>query len=319
MQRDSHEWKRLMDAYALEEERRNAVYEGVKTLEERLKYKVSTLKFQFLPHYFYTVPKWRLWLRSFGGPRTLPDFACIGPIKSGTSDLSTYMFQHPCIIPPLAKEISLGDPREWMPYYPTVKEKEKVEKEHGKALCGYFSPTMHTLALMDAYRRARPDAKIILMLRNPVDRAYSHYKWDLLLGGKRLLQNPYYKTFSAHVDMALSFFPSVPLPSRSSPRNEMLQTGIYVKAVELWIERFGRDNVHILRAEDFFKDAAAAVCGIHEFLGLTPIKPEIHQIANQNSIKAPPFDKEAREKLEAFYRPWNEKLYALLDRDMGWG
>ena len=63
----------------------------------------------------------------------------------------------------------------------------------------------------------------------------------------------------------------------------------------------------------------AAVCGIHEFLGLTPIKPEIHQIANQNSIKAPPFDKEAREKLKAFYRPWNEKLYALLDRDMGWG
>ena len=88
------------------------------------------------------------------------------------------MFQHPCIIPPLAKEISLGDPREWMPYYPTVKEKEKVEKEHGKALCGYFSPTMHTLALMDAYRRARPDAKIILMLRNPVARAYSHYKWS---------------------------------------------------------------------------------------------------------------------------------------------
>lgn len=49
MERDSHEWKRLMDAYTLEEELRNARYEGVKTLEERIKFRVSTLSTSSCP------------------------------------------------------------------------------------------------------------------------------------------------------------------------------------------------------------------------------------------------------------------------------
>ncbi len=318
MERDSHEWKRLMDAYTLEEELRNARYEGVKTLEERIKFRVSTLKYQLLPHYFSGVPSWRLKLRSLSGPRTLPDFACVGPIKSGTSDLSTYMFQHPCIIAPLAKEVTSASHKEWLLYYPTVKEKERVAREHGKALCGYFTPAMHSLPLMDSFHEARPDGKVILLVRNPVDRAYSYYKWDLLIGGKRWLKHPDYKSFSGHIDMALDFFPAVKFPSRAS-NSELLQSGIYVKAVELWMERFGRENVCVVRAEDFFKDPAATVCDLHRFLGLEPIRPQIHEIANQNVIKAPPFEKETRAKLQAFYRPWNEKLYALLDRDLGWG
>jgi hypothetical protein len=132
------------------------------------------------------------------------------------------------------------------------------------------------------------------------------------------LNHPYYKTFASHIDMALDLFPGVKFPSRAS-NSELLQSGIYVKAVELWMSRFGRENVHVVRAEDFFKDAPGTVCDIYRFLGLEPIRPEIHEVANQNVIKAPPFEKETREKLKAFYKPWNEKLYALLDRDMGWG
>ncbi|MEP7123611.1 MAG: sulfotransferase domain-containing protein [Byssovorax sp.] len=306
-----------MEAYALDDQRRTARYNGVTTLAERIEYKVSTLKYQFLPHYFHGVPGWRLWLRSLGGPRTLPDFACVGAIKSGTSDLSTYLFQHPCILPPLSKEVTTGNTKEWLLYYPTVKEKEEAARRNGKALSGYFNPVMHSLTLIDAYHRAKPDAKIILMLRNPVDRAYSHYKWDLLIGGKKMLNHPYYKSFAGHVDMALDFFPAVPFPSAAS-KFELLQTGIYVKAVELWMDRFGRQNVHVLRAEDFFKDVQGTLCKIHEFLGIPPIKPELHEVMNQNPLKAPPFEKETRAKLKAFYRPWNEQLYALLDRDMGW-
>src|SRR5207249_2118918 len=128
------------------------------------------------------VPKWRLWARKFGGPRMLPDFACIGPIKSGTSDLCSYLLQHPCILPPLAKEIMSAVPNAWRRYYPTLREKEQVEKQHGKALSGYFNPIPHSLRLIDEYHAARPDAKVILLLRNPIDRAYSHYKAELFHG-----------------------------------------------------------------------------------------------------------------------------------------
>jgi len=275
-----------------------------------------TLRSQFLPHYFGGVPKWRLWLRSFGGKRVLPDFACVGAIKSGTSDVSAYLFQHPCILPPLSKEIPTTNTDRWLPYYPTVREMEEVAKEHGKALTGYFLPMIHNVTLMDNYHAARPDAKIILVLRNPVDRAYSHYKWDLLLGGKRASTSQYYKTFADYVNFSLDLFPAMPVPS-SSPI-QLLQAGIYVKSVELWIERFGRENIHILRAEDFFENVATSVCGIHDFLGIPALKPELHAIVNQNPIKAPPADEVTRAKLYDFYRPWNEKLYAVIGRDMCW-
>src|SRR5262249_50668965 len=111
-------------------------------------------------------------------------------------------------------------------------------------------------------------------------------------------------------------FPATPLPSRCG--FPFLQTGIYVKSVELWRDRFGRENVYILRAEDFFEDIASAVCGIHEFLEIPSLAPEIHEVVNRNPIPPPPMEEETRQKLVEFYRPWNEKLYTLIDRDMGW-
>jgi hypothetical protein len=316
MRRTVRNWKRLTETYDLVEQHRLAVYEGRRTLVDRFKHKMLMLKFQFLPHYSGKPPKWRLRLRTFGGPRTLPDFACVGAIKGGSSDLSTYLLQHPCILPPLSKEIFATNTSAWFPYYPTVREKAQVEKEYGKALSGYFNPWMHNLQIIDNYRIARPDAKIILMLRNPVDRAHSHYKWDLFLGGKRQTSIPYYKTYTDYINMALDLFPATPLPSRCG--FPLLQSGIYVKSVELWIDRFGRENVYVLRSEDFFHDIESTVYGIHEFLGIPPMKPEIHDVVNRNPIKLPPVEAETRRRLQEFYHPWNEKLYALLDRDMGW-
>ncbi|HLK60364.1 MAG TPA: sulfotransferase domain-containing protein [Chthonomonadaceae bacterium] len=317
MARNRNDWRRFTETYDLTIQQRIASYEGRRTLSDRIQSRLARLKFQFLPYYGGGPPKWRLWLRrTFGGERVLPDFVCQGTVKSGTSELCTYLLQHPCILPPLSKEIQSLNPAEWRPYYPTVREKEQVEKEQGKALSGYFLPLFNSLTLIENYHAARPDGKVILMLRNPVDRAYSHYKWDLFLGGKRLAQRPYYATFAAYVDKALDLFPSTPFFSYCGM--PLLQAGTYVKSVELWIEHFGRENVFILRAEDFFQDIPSTMCDIHQFLGIPPVKPEIHPIVNQNPIKPPPFEPETRVKLQEFYRPWNEKLYALLERDMEW-
>ncbi|MFL5338844.1 MAG: sulfotransferase domain-containing protein [Gemmataceae bacterium] len=317
MTQNANNWKRLLECYKLDDRLRQVRHEGLTTLGARARYKLLRLKYQFLPHYFSRAPRWRVWLRSLTGPRTLPDFACVGALKCGTSDLATYLFQHPCILPPLCKEVTARDTKMWLPYYPTVREKERVAREHGMALCGHFNPLLHGVTLMDAYYAARPDAKVILMLRNPIDRAYSHYKWSILLGGKGLRQNQYYKTFAACVTTSIELFPTVPFPSGS--RFDVLQTGIYVKAVELWIRRFGRENVFVVRAEDFFEETALTVCKIHEFLGIPALAPELHEVVNKNPLSVPPMDEETRQTLQAFYHPWNDMLYRVLDRDMGWG
>nr|WP_296780762.1 sulfotransferase domain-containing protein [Rhodococcus sp. (in: high G+C Gram-positive bacteria)] len=274
------------------------------------------LRYQVLPHYWGNPPSWRLKYRSVVGARALPDFACLGAIKSGTSDLSTYLFQHPSIVPPLSKEIFSDVPRTWLPHYPTVKEMERVRAETGRASTGYFTPWMHRHPLMDNYRDACPDAKIILMLRNPVERAYSHYKWDLFLGGKAQAALPCYRSYADYVDMSLDQFPGMSYPSPSG--FPLLQTGIYAKATAGWIDRFGVDRVHVVRAEDFFDDTVATVRSIHEFLELPPVTPVIHKAVNQNPLKAPPQDPDSRARLVEFYQPFNEELYTLLGRDLEW-
>ena len=262
------------------------------------------------------MPRWRLRLRALAKDRTLPDFACVGPIKSGTTDLSSYLFQHPCILPPLSKEIFSINPKEWPPYYPTDRERERITSLHGKALSGYFYPALHNSLLVDNYKAAKPDAKIVLVLRNPVDRAFSHYKWDMFTGNKGLTSRSYYSSFTTYIDQALKLFPAPNVHSACGW--PILQTGIYANSVGLWIDRFGQDNCHVLRAEDFFADTASSVCGIHEFLGIPAIKPEIFPVVHENPITFPPMEDETRAKLMSFYEPWNQQLYQLLGRDMGW-
>lgn len=274
------------------------------------------LRYQALPHYWGNPPAWRLKYRSVSGRRVLPDFACLGAIKSGTSDLSTYLFQHPSVVPPLSKEIFSDLPETWLPHYPTVDEMESVRTETGHATTGYFTPWMHHYPLMDNYRKSCPEAKIILMLRNPVERAYSHYKWDLFLGGRAQAEIPFYRSYADYVDLSLDLFPGMPYPSPSG--FPVLQTGIYAKATAKWIEKFGTDRVLIVKAEDFFDDTIATVCAIHEFLGLPPKPPTMHKAVNQNPLQAPRQDPESRARLVEFYRPFNEELYEVIGRDLGW-
>ena len=102
---------------------------------------------------------------------------------------------------------------------------------------------------------AQPDAKVILLLRNPVDRAYSQYKAELFHGRRHLARSPYFQTFADYATTALDSFPAVPFPG--SLAAQPLHTGIYVKAVQLWCERFGRENVHCILFDDFVRDTPA--------------------------------------------------------------
>jgi hypothetical protein len=315
--RATREDRRYTEGLAVFEEWQLARYHGDTSVRKSLRRIPMGVKYLFLSHYWGKVPPARLWARSLKGPRTLPDFACVGALKSGTTDLASYLMQHPSILAPLTKEIWHSHPEQWRVFYPTERERKRVERTTGQAISGHFPPLLHDLALIDNFKAARPDAKVVLLLRDPVARAYSHYKWDIFIGGKNGVAAPYTQSYAQYVDLALSFFPG-PTPPTTLPSIPMLQTGIYVNSVRLWLDRFGRDNVHIVRAEDFFQDIRGTVCGVHEFLGLPPVEPKLHHVLNQNPLKFPDADDTSVTKLREFYKPWNAELYELLGADLGW-
>ncbi|MDP4489530.1 MULTISPECIES: sulfotransferase domain-containing protein [Pseudoalteromonas] len=280
------------------------------------------LEYQFLPYYFSDVPNWRLSLRKLRSKeRMAPNYVMTGPCKSGSSDLVSHLLFHPNVMPPLAKEPKMHKVKNWRMGYPTVQEQQELEESVGGPVrCGYLDPELFRLDVMQRLYELNPNCKVIITLRDPVDRAYSFWKWELFLGVKTLARSKnreYFNNYSDYISRALEVFPSMPMDSLTGP--QVLANGIYYQAVEHWIKRFGRENVMVLDVAEYFKNRQPVFERIQEFLEIPVIGiPELNAKINENPTKMPPADEETKAKLAEFYRPFNDKLFALLDQEFDW-
>jgi hypothetical protein len=311
-------FKRLTKAYELAARTRALRHSNQGRISKLVRRIVFIIEYQFLPHYFGRVPRWRVLLRRLSlRKRVIPDVVVTGPIKGGSSDLASHLMLHPGVIPPLAKEVPSSYPERWRPYYPTEREMARATRKTGSARTCYFGPWMHRLRLMDNVRATIPDAKIVIALRDPVDRAFSHWKWEVLWAGREAKSISYFQSFDAFVRMAIDLFPGFPMDTRCGV--PFLRTGIYHKAVELWFERFGRENVLVLDAGAYFRDRGSVLSEIYRFLDLPDVPtPDYPGTINENPLEFDPPEESTRCTLGEFYQPYNTKLYDLLNVDFGW-
>lgn len=288
----------------------------VRKLFARIRILVET---QFLSHYFGRPPKWRMVVRRFGDKRTLPDFCVIGPYKSGTSDMAVNLCLHPAVMAPLTKEITQPDPQKWRTYYPTPAQKEAHAKNYGAAVSPYLAPYLHSVERAYLISRNMPEAKIVLILRDPAARVYSHWKWEYFLAGqRRAAEYPFLKTFEAYVDSALGLFPENTMFTACG--TQPLHTSIYVHAVEYWLERFPREQVLVLNMAEYWKSRSAALNRIYDFIGLERFDVPLTDVkTNSNPLThLPPADEASMQKLREFFRPYNERLFDVIGARFEW-
>lgn len=271
-----------------------------------------------LPYYYSKVPLPRLLPRMLNRDRVLPDFACIGPPLSGADELVPALLRHRSILAPLTQEPGSPIPAQWQPYYPTQRAFDAVAARTGYARTGYFEPRLHDLVMLDAYRAARPDAKVVLVLRDPVERAYAHFQWDLLIGQNQPAFADHLTDYARYIDNAFAMYPT----AGASPQiaHSVLTSGIYVDAVRRWINAFGADNVLLLPAEAISRDRGAAARTVFTFLGLPAGAPEVPRQPNRGdrALRCPPRDEETDRRLAEFYAPWNQRLYDLVGTEFRW-
>lgn len=320
--KDQQQMSRFFRAFELIAEYRMMMQSNTPVLQNLPQLLKKGIEYQFLPYYFSDVPKWRLSLRKLiSKDRIAPNYVMTGPGKSGSSDLVSHLLFHPNVIPPLAKEPKMHHVRNWRFGYPTVKEAEQYQASVGGPVrCGYLDPELHRLEVMEHLYLLNPDCKIIITLRDPVSRAYSFYKWEVFIGGKalkKLKKGVYFNSFADYVDRALDLFPSIPMESVSGP--QVLANGIYHKAVEHWIKRFGRHNVLVLDIADYFHERQPTLERIQKFLELPVMDiPEYSKKANENPIQLPPPDAQTNAKLAQFYQLYNQRLFDLLGTEFDW-
>ncbi len=260
------------------------------------------------------------------GGGALPDFAVIGAMRGGTTTFYGVLTKHPHIKRAAAKELHFFDQRErfdrgiewYRGCFPPPEPKDGRWTITGEATPMYlFDPLVP-----ERMAQAVPDAKLIVLLRNPVDRAYSQYtRW-----ARRDIDTPSFEE-TVEEELARLSGGGGLLPAQEpfsgsdrGPRYYQLARGIYADQLERWLRFFDEEQMLVLKSEDFYSHTAETLKQVQHFLGL-PYR-EIDLIPRKASRKKKatyePMDPVTRERLEAFFEPHNQRLYELLGRDFGW-
>ncbi|PSB52633.1 sulfotransferase [filamentous cyanobacterium Phorm 6] len=238
-----------------------------------------------------------------------PNFIIIGSQRCGTTSLYTYLAQHPQILTPIKKEMDFCSWHfdrgiDWyLAHFPLMPEGEEFVT--GEASPSYFDCREAPERLYSAC----PEAKLIVLLRNPVDRAISQFyrlrelNWEgrsldraIKDEIERLNQNPEYII-------------------GEEPGN-YLARGRYIEFIKNWLAFFPKQKLLILKSEDFYANAAATVQQVLEFLNLPEYQLSEYQNANPGSYLR--VNESVRCCLSDYFKPYNQELEEYLGRKFDW-
>jgi len=282
------------------------------------------LRRNFQSYYFVHPPIWKVVLRSIlQKKRMLPSFASLGAVRSGTSLLSDYIMQHPCVVLPLAKEVGMNHlpvHKLIQAQFPTLQQGEKTKNKFGTAITGYCTPIMPYLAFPYLVSQLSNNIKFIIIMRDPVDRTFAHWRWDqtLLSNAKKDYLWQRYPDFNETVRLEIESikYDGSGMTPMSGPGGGYIHTSIYLPFLINLQRQYGRESIFIVNANDFFQDPAAVARQLYSFLNLPDYKPV--EMPVKNAGPALEMDSSTRKTLQEFFKPHNEKLYEFLGKDMKW-
>jgi len=254
--------------------------------------------------------------------RLLPSTLIIGAQKGGSTSLFDYLTEHPLVIPSVKREVGFFDTRfakgvRWYrSHFPTVFEWVRrpgiISLE---ASTGYLSHP-HTPGRIAALL---PRVKLIAVLRNPIDRAYSHYHHTVRLGHEPL---PFEAAIAKEEERLGAILERIAVDEDHNDRTTQyysyLSRGIYLDQLQNWYRTFRSEQLLILRSEDLFADPDGVFQKVLEFLGLPEFHLESYGASNSGRYGREEMTERTREQLREFFEPHNQRLYRFLGRDFGW-
>lgn len=265
--------------------------------------------------------------RNPGRGRLLPDFLIIGTAKSGTTTLYGWLNEHPFVAPAAQKEIHFFDYEyyrglDWYrSNFPEERTRRTFEQEHGRPfLTGEASPTYiaHEWA-PSRIAKVLPKAKLIVALRNPIDRAYSQFQMS-----RREDEEPL-ESFAEAVAAEEGRLRGECDRLRRDPRYNSWPIGCwgyllrsrYAEQVERWFKLFPREQFLFVKSDELESHPQNTLDEVYGFLDLPPHANEklghLHVAPRYDSI-----DPATRAELADYFRPRNERLYELTGVDFGW-
>jgi len=196
-----------------------------------------------------------------------PNFFLVGAAKAGTTSIYTYLSRHPKVFFPKVKEPHFFTQVRAAPELQFLIEAVGKRSAYlrlyggaaGHSVIGDASPSyLWHPEVPQRIRAEVPEAKIAIILRDPVERAYSHYLMDYREGAQNM---PFYE---ALVD-------DMQRPAKGWGVSYLYyELGLYAEQVQRYLEAFRPERVKVLMFEDFRRDSRAVLRELGDFLGLDP-------------------------------------------------
>ena len=273
-----------------------------------------------------------------------PSFFIIGVNKCGTSSLYRYLIAHPHVLPGVEKEPNFfgqynpeyiaSHINEYYAMFPTreyqgdlflqweasdqagttsptrIQVKRDPAKHYitGEASANTFHDVSPSLL-----HQYLPDIRLILLIRNPVDRAYSHHRMY------QRFQAAGHQLGFAVRDFETDMGAELRTYTQSKPTS-YLSPGIYVDQLQRWVSQYGWGQLRVIIAEELaqMEKAKAIMRELENYLGLP--SHEYGDLLSRRFNHAPPSEiaPHLRAQLAEFYRVHNRRLQEYLGRKLPW-
>ncbi|MBE7463136.1 MAG: sulfotransferase domain-containing protein [Planctomycetes bacterium] len=265
-------------------------------------------------------------LKRIAGLGARPNFLIIGGQKCASTALYWNLTQHPGVLAARKKEpnyFSYRYGKGWRWYksnFPSVFSvayRKTILRQAvmvGEATTFYLS---HPHAPSRVKERL-PEIRLIAVLRNPIERAFSHYHHNMRKGSESLSFEEALDREEERLEAERATAEQDPYFRKSALHYFTYQTrGRYAEHLEAWYAHFKKEQILVVSSEAYRDRPAETMQRVCAHLNLPAFDGFKHDRLNVGSYKDR-MKPETRERLAAYFRPHNERLYRLLGEDYGW-
>ena len=233
----------------------------------------------------------------------MPDFLIIGAKKCGTTFLYDLLSRHPYVEPAAKKELHYFDilyKEEGIDWYRRCFPRPKW-KDGRRIITGEATPYLGNPRTPERVAQVLPQARLITLLRDPIQRAYSDYQQV-----RRKGREP------------LAFEEAIEAEKRQTRSiRGYLSRDVYVDYLLWWSSFFAEDQMLVLKSEDFFERTQETLERALDFLDLPRWEAEATEKRNKGEYETQ-MAPATRQRLEEYFEPHNERLYKHLGVDFEW-
>jgi hypothetical protein len=264
--------------------------------------------------------------RATAGLRVEPTFLMVGAQRCGTTSLFRALLSHPNVLRPVMHKgvnyFDVNSAMSWSWYLGHFPLKMTAQRHaaHGHERAQVFEASGYYMFHPHAPARiaqALPSVKIVAMVRDPVERAYSAYKHEFARGFETETLARALELEDSRVEPELARMLADPSYQSNVYRHQAYRRrGHYAEQLDEFTSLLGPASVHVLESERFFTEPEAEYTRLLEFLGLPIVMPRSFDV--YNARPGSPLDAELQAELRAHFERHDEALEKFLGRPPTW-